>query len=196
MEKDETQKTIPKPRPSLSSWDLFQPVRSGEDIPPPPTEIVNWAKATTIGVCIGSIASGLLAFRREDLIIQEELQGFKRDEHNRPILKRGEVRAFHNRKLSKFSNAGVRGGMYIGGFVGLYSGLEIVSWRLREEKDFLNSVAAGGATGFLFGIRNGIKVSLIGAATGAAVSLPIGLFQDYARSQGYLAEAIPMEVEV
>lgn len=144
--------------PTEEGWRrYFRPLKPGEELPPPPRELVLWTRQTTCAL-MGGMMIGLATGWQK-----------ARDPKTPPAVGAPGTPANLYRRLSVILS---REALSIGGGCGLFaatfSALSLASQSLRQADDPLNSVVAGGITGGTFALR--LKISPLWGAVFGSIS--------------------------
>eukprot|EP00898_Chlorokybus_atmophyticus_P007862 jgi/Chlat1/8077/Chrsp75S07583 len=126
----------------------FKTVKEGEQAPPAPDAFVEWAALTSFGLMLGTwigVAREALDINREQRAkgAPEELAGETAAARRTRLMHA--YRDEQYRRLHRMAWAGAKGAAKVGGFVGVFSGVQKYLEYQRHKRDALNYVAAGAA---------------------------------------------------
>ncbi|KAI3429883.1 hypothetical protein D9Q98_010194 [Chlorella vulgaris] len=182
----------PTPTPGdLSGWQRvsrllgygFQHVEPGQEVPPMPDELREWASDTMTALMAGLVIGGGKKY------LEERGAGPPQPPANAPT-KLHIARAIaeeNTQRLQRLANASVRGGLHFGGLAAVFYAVQMLSGVYRGRRDFLDSAHGGLAAGAVFGVSlhrsvkatsHPMRAVVLGAALGASLGLPFGLLQD------------------
>jgi len=143
----------------------FERIKPGEEAPPPPDELIQWARETAYGSIAGVVYGSYSAHRAEMALKSDPNESMTRRRHR-----------IWSRAISDSTLHGVR----LGSFVSVFSATRLTLQATREKRDMWNIVGAGILTSALTGlaIPGTVAVRLRGAALGIVVggvaTLPFG----------------------
>ncbi|EFN59863.1 hypothetical protein CHLNCDRAFT_49731 [Chlorella variabilis] len=161
----------------------FKRQEPGEEVPPMPEELREWAQDTLTATLVGLVFGGGKQW------IDERGAGAPQAPPGAPT-KLHAARAIaeeNTQRLSRVANASVRGGLHFGGLAAAFYAVQVLSGVYRGRRDFLDAAHGGMAAGALFGLSlhrsMGMRASplrslVLGAALGASLGIPLGLLQD------------------
>jgi len=155
-------------RLSRSSMDVaFRRVRPGDEVPPPPPELTEWAGHTAGGTA-GGMAYGAM-------------RGYRAAARDPAHARVAPIVAKRHRWM-RAAHEGTMGGVRLGSFVAMFSAVQLASASRRGggERDMWDTVAAGtitaAATGLAIpgGIGTRLRGAALGVVVGAGLCAPLG----------------------
>lgn len=143
----------------------FKRVGPGEDVPPPPKELAEWAGNTAGGTLGGMVLGAVRGYRASD-----------------PTYKDVAAIVQKRNRWMRATTEATYGGLRLGSFVAVFSAVQLASASHRNEgvRDMWDTVVAGTTTAGLTGLAlpGGLRVRLkglaLGVAVGGAMCLPLG----------------------
>lgn len=148
----------------------FDRVNPGDEVPPPPEELREWASNTATGT-LGGMIYGMIQAARTDPFVNAAGEPMSAIVAKRHRWMRG-------------AHEATMGGLRVGSFVAVFSAIEMGAQVKRGgARDMWNTALAGTVTAAATGlaIPGGIATRLRGAALGLTVGAGIGLPLGYAR---------------
>lgn len=141
----------------------FKRVQPGDEVPPPPKELAEWAGNTAAGT-LGGMCFGALRASYTDPTSYADVP---------------EIVAKRHRFMRAVTES-TMGGLRLGSFVAMFSAVQLGTESYRGVRDMWNTVAAGtitaGATGLA--LPGGLSIRLqglrLGLAVGAGLCVPLG----------------------
>ena len=145
----------------------FRRVRPGDEVPPPPPELTEWAGHTAGGTA-GGMAYGAM-------------RGYRAAARDPAHARVAPIVAKRHRWM-RAAHEGTMGGVRLGSFVAMFSAVQLASASRRGggERDMWDTVAAGtitaAATGLAIpgGIGTRLRGAALGVVVGAGLCAPLG----------------------
>jgi hypothetical protein len=134
---------------------------------PLPDELQEWPRVVFLGSVIGFVFGGLMGAR---LAGDKYIAMNHNTKYPHPMQAHREL---HGAAMLGFVRHGSKWGWKIGMFAGIFSGCNILLSVYRDKESPLNMMAAGGVSGTLFRIRDGIKPAVGGCVLGVLLSIPV-----------------------